>query len=223
MSLSRTQRDALFGAPGHVPKVTVLTPWGLKVQCHEIIQAVFLSACRDAAAVKWKPLRIDSFADRNIRGSKAVSMHAYACAFDFFATPPNVPPPGGVWTPDNPVTAEFAACFERRGFRWGATFARVDLPHIEWPGGRPTRAQEAAHPSDHLPVEDDDVIGKNRDDDRKADIFKLYVANTGRVPDDVDYANWLPHYDREGALFVAQSIAGSPEAARYRDLLKKDT
>lgn len=219
MTLDRAERDQLFGQPGHVNKHLVTTPWGLTVWCHDIIAPAFLSACKDAAACSWKPHRIDSYNYRNIRGSTAVSMHAYALAWDFFATPPNVPPPGGVWTPDNPVTPEFAACFTRRGFRWGATFTRQDLPHIEWPGGRPTRAQEAPHPEDHI-QEADMPLGRSIDDDRKANIYDLYVTHLGREPYASEYANWLPHYDTEGSLFVTQKIAASPEATAYRASLK---
>jgi len=80
----------------------------------------------------WTPKRIDSYNCRTIRDSTSYSRHAYAAAWDFFATPPGVVPPGGVWEPDNPVPAWFAREFTKRGFTWGAKWARADIPHIEW-------------------------------------------------------------------------------------------
>lgn len=138
--LSDQQRRAQFGPPGS--KLTTLkTPWGISVRIHPAIAAPFSAACNEAEqTVAWRPQRIDSFANRAIRGSTTTSLHAYGLACDFFATPPNVAPPGGVWTPDNAVPDDFAACFERRGFTWGATFHRVDIPHIEWAGAPPTFA-----------------------------------------------------------------------------------
>lgn len=139
MALTQPQRSKVYGTPPNAgPRKTVTTPWGIKVVVHTLIADVFLAACREAhSTVTWRPQRIDSYNARPIRGSTKWSMHAYALAWDFFATPPSMPPPGGVWTPLNPVPPEFAACFTRRGFRWGATFKRVDLPHIEWPGPPP--------------------------------------------------------------------------------------
>ena len=60
------------------------------------------------------------------------SLHAWALAVDKFATAEGVAPPGGVWTPDNPMPPEFARHFIRLGFRWGAFFTRRDVPHLEW-------------------------------------------------------------------------------------------
>lgn len=158
MAISGAQRVAVFGQPGHVNRVVVTTPWGIKVQCHALLAPLFLEACNEAAGHEWKPQRIDSYNPRPIRGQDGNvidewSIHSWALAWDFFATPPNVPPPGGVWTPDNPVPAEFAACFTRRGFRWGASFRRKDLPHIEWADGLPTNA----------PQQEDDDLNEGQD------------------------------------------------------------
>lgn len=187
--ISRAERDRIFGPAGHVDLVTVVTPWGIKTTAHRLIAAHFLAACRDAYQTStWKPLRIDSYNPRPIRGTEddpvpKWSMHSWALAWDFFATPPNVPPPGGVWTPDNPVPADFAHCFVRRGFRWGAEFSRVDLPHIEWPGGLPSDTATEATPVPHH-QEADDVIGTDQLDDRKATIRAGFRSMLLRNPND---------------------------------------
>jgi hypothetical protein len=146
MAIAASSRAVIFGpltsyasgvGTAQSNLVTVATPWGIKVRAHRLVASRFLAACVDAEKLPWNPLRIDSFAPRSIRGSTAVSMHAYGLAWDFFATPPNVVPPGGVWTPDNAVPRSFAEVFKSYGFRWGGEFKRVDLPHIEWAEGRP--------------------------------------------------------------------------------------
>lgn len=158
MAISGAVRARLFGQPGAVDRVTYTTPWGPKVSIHPQILAPFKAACEEAHRVSdWVPLRIDSFNPRPIRGEDGDdpdewSLHAFALAFDFFATPPGVPPPGGVWTPDDEMPADFAGCFVKRGFRWGATFKRRDTPHIEWPSGLPaiTDAPPAAPQEDDM-------------------------------------------------------------------------
>lgn len=157
MAINPRERARIFGPPGRGDYVTIVTPWGMKVVAHRLIAALFLEACREAyeEVPWWRPKRIDSYANRPIRGSSSPSMHAYALAWDFFITGPNVPPPGGVWTPDNPVPPEFAECFTRRGFRWGAQFSRVDLPHIEWPNGLPDYTATPARPAPPSGQEDD--------------------------------------------------------------------
>lgn len=142
--LSTAERSRLYGQPGSVATHRVRTPWGIVVTAHARISEVFLDACHQAAADSgWTPRRIDSYANRTVRGSSSPSLHSYALAWDFFATGPTTPPPGGVWTPDNGVPPEFARCFVERGFTWGATWQRKDVPHIEWagapPSGRPWR------------------------------------------------------------------------------------
>lgn len=145
MAITAAQRSRLFGPPGQCPKVNVATPWGIVAQAHPHVAGLFLDACREAVRVSpWRPRRIDSYAFRAIRGSYVPSLHGWAMAWDFFATPPTVPPPGGVWTPYNGVPASFAAPFQRRGFTWGAGWRRADVPHIEWngpPPGGPTTYQ----------------------------------------------------------------------------------
>lgn len=137
--ITNAERTRLFGRPGDRSYlVTVETPWGIRVPVHRAIVGVFQAACREAERVAWNPQRIDSFNPRPIRGSTEWSIHSWALAFDFFATPPGVPPPGGVWTPHNGVPADFARAFTTRGFTWGATFNRKDVPHIEWAGPPPT-------------------------------------------------------------------------------------
>lgn len=60
------------------------------------------------------------------------SMHAFGLAWDLFMTPPNVVPPGGVWTPRDRLHPVLVATFERAGFTWGGRWRRVDQPHFEW-------------------------------------------------------------------------------------------
>ncbi|MFQ5947397.1 MAG: M15 family metallopeptidase [Acidimicrobiia bacterium] len=109
------------------------TPWGIGVVVNREILPRFRLACERAASEKWRPRRIDSYVCRPVRGRVTPSRHAYAAAWDFFVTLPGVEPPGGIWTPEDPVPPEFARHFERLGFRWGRRFPRRDDPHIEWP------------------------------------------------------------------------------------------
>lgn len=134
------ERRRTFGEPCQTSNLRMYTtPWGMRVQAHFLVVPRLAAACDLAhRASSWRPQRIDSYNCRPVRGStSAPSLHAYGLAWDFFATPPNVPPPGGVWTPENGVPSEFAAAFTRYGFVWGATFGRPDVPHIEWADGRP--------------------------------------------------------------------------------------
>lgn len=138
--ISYAERHRIFGRPCvEQNMVTVMTPWGMRARVHKLIAPLFLDACHHAAAdvPEWRPQRCDSYVCRKIRGGTDHSLHSYGLAHDWFATPPNVPPPGGVWTPDNGVPISFARPFLERGFTWGATFERIDVPHIEWCGGRP--------------------------------------------------------------------------------------
>lgn len=157
--ISYAQRVRIFGVAGNRRNtVTVRTPWGMDAVVHRVIVEPFKAACDEAAAtVRWRPQRCDSFAYRPIRNATSLSLHSWALACDWFATPPGVAPPGGVWTPANAVPAEFARCFERRGFYWGARFSRRrDVPHIEWPGGVPgvvvPPAIPAPTPARHLQI-----------------------------------------------------------------------
>lgn len=139
MRLNIATRNNFFGVPGKSPRLVITTPWGVRVQCHQYVAGLFIEACDEATRThKWRPRRIDGYANRAIRGSRAPSLHGYALAWDFFATPPGVNPPGGVWTPSDGVPAAFARAFTRRGFTWGASWKRKDIPHIEWAGAPPT-------------------------------------------------------------------------------------
>lgn len=136
--LTTAQRTAQFGAPGNVDRIVVTTPWGVRTQVHRKIAPLFLEACAEAhRSCGWRPQRVDGYNYRVVRGSSSPSLHGWALAWDFFATGPNVPPPGGVWTPANGVPADFARCFTKRGFTWGAVWTRKDVPHIEWAGALP--------------------------------------------------------------------------------------
>lgn len=156
--IENDERIRIFGPPCTPDNHrTYLTPWGIRVVVHAVVLPRFAAACDLAKrASSWQPLRIDSYACRKIRGRDAWSIHAWAMAWDFFATPPSVPPPGGVWTPDNAVPPTFAAAFERYGFTWGANFDRVDVPHIEWADGLPD-------PLPPTPQEDDDMTPEQAD------------------------------------------------------------
>lgn len=210
--ISRAARDRIFGAPGKVDKVQVVTPWGLTVQCHRLIAALFLQACREAydTVPHWRPKRIDSFNFRPIRGSKSPSMHGYALAWDFFITGPTTPPPGGVWTPDNPVPPEFAACFTRRGFRWGATFDRVDLPHIEWPGGLPTGIIPGpVQPP--APIEEDDFMADPHGTARM--LMRIYLGRNPNNQAELDLHAYA--VAKDGLNARAQALADSPEGKAW--------
>lgn len=113
-------------------RTTYKTPWGITVSVNKAVKARFKLACKRAEECGWNPARIDSYACRSIRGSSSWSRHAFACAWDFFYTGPGVPPPGGVWQPDNTFRHRFAACFTDLGFTWGSQWARPDFPHVEW-------------------------------------------------------------------------------------------
>lgn len=154
MSISYAQRDKIFGRCDASQHVVVKTPWGIAVRVHRLLAERFKLACERAdQRSAWKPHRIDGYACRDIRGSTSTSLHSYAIAWDFFATDPGVPPPGGVWKPDNTVPDDFAAPFIELGFRWGRYFSRQDWPHIEWPHGIPDPLP--AQPTQPTPEEED--------------------------------------------------------------------
>lgn len=156
-TLTASQKNRLFGRPGAVPAVNVTDrlPWLPRtstgrvqvVLAHPLVADVFVEACHAAAkaAPHWQPQRVDSLVIRAWRnwkkprgwkiGDRGTSDHSWGIAWDFFATPAGVAPPGGVWTPDNPVPTAFAVEFEKRGFRWGGRWTkRKDQPHIEYAG-----------------------------------------------------------------------------------------
>lgn len=115
-------------------RTTYKTPWGMTVSVNKAVLKRFRLACKRAERCGWDPKRIDSYACRNIRGSDSWSRHSYAAAWDFFYTGPGVPPPGGVWKPENTFGNRFALCFTDLGFTWGSQWARQDWPHVEWSG-----------------------------------------------------------------------------------------
>lgn len=124
------------------------------VLVHPLIADEFVAACHAAAQAcpGWVPQRIDSYVPRPIRGAwgynkdgsekpppkgwqlgdKKTSRHSWAVAFDFFATPSDQYPPGGVWTPDNGMPEAFGRAFEARGWTWGHRWNRTDTPHLEY-------------------------------------------------------------------------------------------
>lgn len=159
MPLTESQLNAYYGRPRTFQPVAVQTrlPWLPRradgrvqvVLAHPLIADELVAACRAAAqASNWVPQRIDSYVPRAIRGvdtsggwklgDPGTSRHSWAVAFDFFATPADVPPPGGVWTPDNPVPDAFGQVFESRGWSWGKRWRRTDIPHIEYSAPPPT-------------------------------------------------------------------------------------
>lgn len=109
------------------------------VTCHRAIKARFRLACKRAKnfsrfGSSGKVQRIDSFVCRSIRGSTTISNHGKGKAWDIFATGPGVPPPGGVWEPDETFGKQFARCFTDLGFTWGSQWQRQDWPHLEYSG-----------------------------------------------------------------------------------------
>ena len=193
--ITNDERTRIFGAPCNTGNHrNYLTPWGIRTVCHFLVLPRFAAACDLAKrASSWVPRRIDAYACRNIRDSDEWSIHSWAMAWDFFATPPGIPPPGGVWTPDNGVPPEFAAAFVRYGFTWGANFQRRDVPHIEWAGGRPDPITAPA------PQEDDDMTPEQAADltavknyvvdaqPRLVDLQGRLTAVEGKVRDGVNY------------------------------------
>lgn len=156
--ITASQRNKIFGA-ACTPRnlVTVNTPWGLRARAHSLVAERFLYACELAAETSgWVPLRIDSYACRQVRGSTATSLHSYALAWDFF----NRKYPDGVdvWGPANAPPAPFRAAFKQAGFALGAEFtSRKDYPHIEWADGLPPPAALSARPGVIVAVADIDV------------------------------------------------------------------
>lgn len=109
----------------------------LSVYVHDAVASRFTAACADAVTSStWRPQRIDSYANRPIRGSLTTSQHAYGLAFDFFDLP--WPKRVDVWGAANAPDEAFRQAFERHGFRCGARWrVRKDYPHIEWAGPLP--------------------------------------------------------------------------------------
>lgn len=117
------------------------------VYAHRKIAARFCDAANAAvAASSWRPQRTDSYNERPIRGSDSWSLHSWAIAWDIFATPADIPPPGGVWTPTDQMPPPFVKAFTDRGFTWGGHWTRRDTPHMQWSGPPPA--------NDPLPEED---------------------------------------------------------------------
>lgn len=135
--ISYAERARIFGAPGHVARRQVTTPWGIVVSCHELIVDRFVTACHHARyASSWTPRRIDSYNYRLVRGSTSASLHGWALAWDFFDRP--YPEPVDVWGPKNAPDKAFRDAFATHGFALGADFhTRQDWPHIEWCDGLP--------------------------------------------------------------------------------------
>lgn len=136
--LTAAQRRQVYGQPGDTSvHVMVTTPWGLKVRCHRLIAARLVVACRAAAqASAWKPYRVDSYANRAVRGSTSTSLHAHALALDFFDKP--YPLQVDVWGPTNAPDIVFLQVFKGHGFTLGRDFtSRQDWPHIEWAAAPP--------------------------------------------------------------------------------------
>ena len=134
-----------YGYPA--AKVLVTTPWTrpdkqgnpkpITVWVHAAIADRFQKACLSADKHStWKPQRIDSYNDRNIRGSLSKSQHAFALAWDFFDKP--FGEPVDVWGAKNAPDIAFVRAFENWGFRAGRRWTgRKDYPHIEWHGPLP--------------------------------------------------------------------------------------
>lgn len=171
--ISNAERIRQYGDPadGRPPSVVLGTPWGMRVRCQPDVVPWFVEACERAAVESdWAPRRIDHQVVRQIRGRGSWSLHSWALAWDFFATPPGVPPPGGVWTPYNGVPEDFARPFEELGFTWGGRWTgRPDTPHIEWAGPKPTGIP---------PTEDDDDMTPEQDR-RLEELHRAVVGMVG--------------------------------------------
>lgn len=104
----------------------------LTVDLNGAVDASFAAA---EAAGEDEPvyLRADGYVNRPKRSSKSrtPSKHARGLAVDVFATEADVPPPGGVWTPDAQLPDAFYDHLEAAGLTLGKYFRRTDTPHIE--------------------------------------------------------------------------------------------
>lgn len=144
-TISQPARAKSFGNPGDTRALRHLrTPWyrhgtnkHIHVYAHVLIADLLMHCFAHAVRPAWTPGRVDSYNPRKISGSTNWSLHSWGLAFDFFSTGPGERVPGGVWTPDDPPTADFVAAFTSHGFTWGGTWKRRDLPHIEWSGAPP--------------------------------------------------------------------------------------
>jgi hypothetical protein len=138
--ISQADRVRYYGQPGDSTRYsTVRTPWGISVRVHPLVAARFLAACADAnSSSRWRPRRIDSYANRNIARSNSRSLHSWALAWDIFSTPPGVPPPGGVQGKQSAPDDAFLFAFKRHGFYLGQEFkSNYDAPHVEWASAPP--------------------------------------------------------------------------------------
>lgn len=207
--LTTAQRTAAFGAPGAVDRIVVTTPWGVRTQVHRKVAGVFLAACDDAYRTsRWRPQRVDGYNHRPVRGSSSPSLHGYALAWDFFATGPNVPPPGGVWTPHNGLPADFAACFTRRGFTWGATWARKDVPHLEWAGSPPgTSASYTPQP------EEDDDVALTTDQTKALAMIPAMAMRIEQLQNELVYDKG----------YLRPSVAATQKAAQFGEQYIRET
>jgi hypothetical protein len=212
--LSEPERERHYGQPGHVDRRTVVTPWGPKATLHVRVADHFLETCSEADAAlskagsPWRPRRVDSYNPRQIRGSDEWSMHAWALAVDIFSTPPNMPPPGGVWTPDDPPPIVFVQAFEQAGWTWGGRWRRKDEPHFEWANYPPTTAQRPSP----TPQEDDDMTKaffalppKMKDDGsgphpNRDDLIFVIGADSFHLNDEEDIKFWAAKYELTAPL-----------------------
>lgn len=138
-AISPRTRNEVYGYPCSSGRRVTAEVWGQRVQVHHLIHNHFVRTCiaaHHALNLAGKghlyPKRVDSFVCRRIAGSSSWSLHAYGLAWDMFLTPPGVPPPGGVWTPDHELPHEFVRAFIAAGFTWGGTWTRRDTPHFQW-------------------------------------------------------------------------------------------
>jgi hypothetical protein len=138
--IGNADRTRYYGQPGDAVRYsTVQTPWGISVRVHPLVAARFRAACADAhSSSRWRPRRIDSYANRNIAGSSSRSLHSWALAWDIFSTPPGVYPPGGVQGKQSAPDDAFLMAFKRHGFYLGQEFkSNYDAPHVEWAAAPP--------------------------------------------------------------------------------------
>lgn len=139
VALSRQELERVYGAPCRPDALVTVELHGMRVRAHPLVAhhlvLTFQRAHRVLAALDalgHTPQRVDSYNCRNIAGTQRRSMHAYGLAWDVFRTPPNVPPPGGVYRPTAALHPVWYAVFRHAGFRLGVDWRSPDAPHIEW-------------------------------------------------------------------------------------------
>lgn len=150
--------DATWGnpdAPDFKQKFTTViqTQSGAKLRVHNNAAQAFQGFFKELESMgyKIKPEATSSYANRNIRGGKSKSQHAWGNAVDINAYAGNGFGKGA--KTDLPKNIQEIA--SKYGLRWGGTFSRPDPMHFEFVGG--AAAAAPADPADLSTYGQDDM------------------------------------------------------------------